>query len=111
MLDRFIWINRELKFFGELPDLRRGALEVESKRCPWLGAKHNVFGDSHSLNQHKVLVDHADAECDRIVRRLDLTHLTVNEDLAAVGSIETIGDAHRRRLPCTILTDDGVNRS
>src|SRR5687767_285224 len=111
MLDRFIRIDGELKFFRELSDLRRGPLEVECKRGPGLRAEHYVFCDGHSLDQHEVLVDHADAERDRVVRRFDLTHLTVNEYLATVGSIETIGDAHRRRLPSAIFTNDGVNGS
>ena len=36
--------------------------------------------------------------------------LAVDEDLAAVGCVEAVGDAHRRRLAGAVLADDGVNR-
>src|SRR5687768_8800465 len=110
MLDWFVWINCELELFRELPDLRRGALKIQRQICPGLRAEHDVLGDSHGLNQHEVLMDHANAERDRIVRRLDLTHVAVNKNLTAVGGVKSIGDTHRRRLPRPILTNNGVNR-
>ena len=33
----------------------------------------------------------------------------VDQNLAAVGRVEAIGDAHGRRLPGAVLADDGVN--
>ncbi len=56
-------------------------------------------------------MDHPDTECDRVMRRLDISHLPIDNDLTAVGSVKPIGDAHRRRLPRAILADDGVNSS
>ena len=43
--------------------------------------------------------------------RLDLAHLAIDEDLAAVGGVESIGNSHGRGFTCTILTNDGVNCS
>src|SRR4051794_21344971 len=107
MFDRLVGIYSEFEFFGELPDLRRGAFEIEGNSAARFGAEHDVLGDSHRLYQHEVLVDHADAERDRVMRRLDVTYLRIDDDLAAVGSVETVGDPHRRRLSRTILADDG----
>ena len=39
------------------------------------------------------------------------THLAVDKDLAAVGGVKAVSDAHRRRLTRAILTNDGMNRS
>ena len=39
---------------------------------------------------------HADAQSDGVVRRLDAARLAVNDDLARVGGVEAVGDAHRR---------------
>src|ERR1044072_2962695 len=110
MLYRLLWINGELELFGELPDLCGGAFEIERDGAARLGAEDDVLRDGHRLDQHEVLVDHADAERDRVVRRLDVTHLAVDDDLAAVSRVEPVGDAHRRRFPRAILTDDGVDR-
>src|SRR5215213_303364 len=111
MFDRLVRIDGELEFFGELSDLRGGAFEIECDRAAWLRAEHDVLGDSHRLDEHEVLVDHADAERDSIVRRFNVSHLAVEEDLAAVRSVEAVSDAHRSRLPRTVLTDNGVDRA
>src|SRR6185436_3737759 len=110
MLDWFVWIDCELELFGELPDLRRGAFEVQCQVCPRLCAQYDVLCDSHRLDQHKVLVAHTDSKCNRVVRRLDLAHLSIDNDLPAVGRVEAIRDAHRRRLTRAILPHDRVDR-
>ena len=63
------------------------------------------------VDQHEVLMHHADAERDRVVRRADVADLSVDQDLAAVGRVEAVGDAHRRRLAGAVLADDGVDRA
>ncbi len=55
-------------------------------------------------------MDHPDAEFDRIVRRANLARLAIDQNLAAIGRVESVGDAHRRRLAGAVFTDDGVNR-
>src|SRR5215217_5125097 len=110
MLDWLVRVNCKLEFFGELPDLCGGAFEIERDGAARLGAENDVLRDCHSLDQHEVLVDHADAERDRVVRRLDVLDLAIDEDLAAVSGVESVGDAHRRRLSRAILADDGVDR-
>ena len=40
---------------------------------------------------------------------LDAARLAVDQNLAAVGGVEAVGDAHRRRLAGAVLADDGVN--
>src|ERR1051326_5912753 len=110
MFDWFVWIDCELELFRELPDLRAGTFEIEGETGSGFSAEHDVFSDCHSLDQHEVLVDHADTERDRVVRRLDVTRLAVDDDLAAVGGIKTVSDAHRRRLTRAILADNGMDR-
>src|SRR5215213_11124119 len=110
MFDGLVGIDGKLEFLGELSDLSSGALEIERNSAAGFGPEDDVLGDSHSLDQHEVLVDHADAECDRIVRRFDIADLAVDKDLAAVGGVEAVSDAHRGRLTRAILADDGMNR-
>src|SRR5829696_1468364 len=111
MCDWFVWIDCEFEFFRELSDLRPGTPEIEREARPRLGAEHDILGHGHRLNEHKVLVDHAEAECDGVVRRFDVDRLTIDENLAAIGGVETVGDPHRRRLTGAILTYDGMDRS
>src|SRR5688500_13962227 len=111
MFDWFVRINGEFELFGELPDLRGGAFEIECERGTRLGAEHDVFRNGHCLDQHEVLVDHADAERDRVVRRLDVAHLPIDEDLTAVSGIKAVSDTHRRRFAGAVLTYDGMDRS
>src|ERR1044072_6308613 len=110
MLDRLVRIYGELEFFGELPDLCGGAFEIERDAAARLGGENDVLRDCHRLDQHEMLVDHADAECDRVVRGIDVLDLPIDEDLATVRGVEPVSDTHRRRLPGAILTDDGMDR-
>src|SRR5689334_17975723 len=110
MFDWFVGIDGELELLRQLPDLRARTFEIERETRSRFGAEHDVLRDSHRLDQHEVLVDHADTECDRVVRRLDVARLAVDDDLAAVGGVETVSDTHRRRLTRAILADDGMDR-
>src|SRR5690348_9582682 len=111
MVDRLVGIYGELELFGELPDLCGRAFQIECERRTGFGAEDDVFRDRHRLDQHEVLVDHADAEGDRVMWRTNVAYLAVDDDLAGVGSVETVGDTHRRRLAGAVLAHDGVDRS
>src|SRR6185369_6429988 len=67
--------------------------------------------NGHRFNQHEVLVNHPNAKRDCIMRRSNFVNLIVDQDLATVWSVETISDAHRRRLPRSILANTGMYRS
>src|ERR1041384_3646581 len=110
MFDWFVGIDGELELFGELPGRRARVLEIERETAAGFGAEHDVLGDRHRLDQHEGLVDHPNAEGNRVVRGLDVAGLAVADALAAVGRVETVSDTHRRRLPRAILADDGMNR-
>src|SRR6266567_1050888 len=45
------------------------------------------------------------------MRRANLAHLAVDQNLAAIGGVETVSDAHRRRFSRAVFTDDRMNRS
>src|SRR6185503_16057382 len=110
MFDWFVWIDCEFELFRQLPDLRPCTLKIERETRSRFSAEHDILCDCHRFNQHEVLVDHADTERDRVMRRFDVARLAVNYDLAAVGRIKAVSDAHRRRLTRAILTDDGMDR-
>src|ERR1043165_1466181 len=75
------------------------------------GAERDVLGHSHRLDQHKMLMDHTDAKRDRVMGRLDIAHLAIDDDLATVCGVKTVGNTHRRRLPGAVFTYDGMDCS
>ena len=76
-----------------------------------LGAEQQVLEHGERLDQHEVLVDHADAGLDRVLRALDRRGLAVDQDLAAVGLVEAVEDVHQGRLAGAVLADDAVDRA
>jgi hypothetical protein len=52
---------------------------------------------------------HADAERNRVVRRLDRLDLAVDQNLTIVGAVEAIGELHRSGLAGAILPYDSVD--
>src|SRR5947208_2434595 len=69
----------------------------------------NVFSDSHGVDQHEVLVHHADAGLDCVAGRPKRAVTAVYLHLAAVRAIEPSNDAHQGRFASTVFSDQGVN--
>ena len=109
--DRRIWIDGQFEFVRKFANLFGGLFQIERRHTPRLRTQHDVFNHSHWFNQHEVLMDHADAERDCIVRRANLAHLAVNQNLAAISGVETVSDAHRCRFSGAVFADDRMNRS
>ena len=72
-------------------------------------AEHDVFGDGKHGDQHEVLVHHADALGDGIVRIEHRTGLAVDENLAAIGLVEAVEHVHQRGLARAVFAQQGVN--
>ena len=83
---------------------RRG--EAAGQQRPALGAQHQVLQHGEGVDQHEMLVDHADAVGDRVVRVVHAHRLAVDADLAGIGAVEPVEDAHQRRLAGAVLADD-----
>ena len=92
---------RELRARLRFADAQHGAA---------FGAEHDVLDDGEGLDEHEVLVHHADAGMDGIVRRADGNRLAVDTDLAGIGLVEAVQDRHQRRFAGAVLADDAVDR-
>ena len=88
---------------------RLGDARLEQRLA--LGAEDDVLQHREILDQHEMLVDHADAERDGVVGRVDRHRLAADADLAAVGLVEAVEDRHQRRLAGAVLADDAVDRA
>ena len=73
-------------------------------------AEHHVLEHREWLDEHEVLVHHADPGCERILRAPDDRRLAAHEDLAAVRLVVAVEDAHQGRLAGAVLAHDAVNR-
>ena len=90
---------------------RRGEALARSSGAA-LGAEHDVLQHGEILHQHEMLVHHADAV--RRWRRAGCamrTGLPSMQDLAAVGLVEAVEDAHQRRFAGAVLADDAGDRA
>ena len=76
-----------------------------------LGAEQDVVERGKRLDQHEVLVHHADAQRDGLVRAADLRGLAFDLDLAAVGLVEAVQDRHQRALAGAVLAHHAVHRA
>ena len=76
-----------------------------------LDAEHDVLQHRERLDQHEVLVHHADAGRDRRVGGVDGGLLAVDADRAGIGLVEAVEDRHQGRLAGAVLADDAVDRA
>src|SRR3546814_97858 len=82
----------------QAPQLGARLLDAAGKDGTGFGTQHDVLHHRHGVHQHEVLMHHADAGGDGVARRADRHRPPVDEDLAAVGLVEAVEDAHQRRL-------------
>ena len=96
-------------FFGQcfnfLP--ARGAVD-EDALCV-LVTEDDVVEDRHSLDQHEVLMHHADAELDRLTGGVDADLLTVQKDFSFCRLVETDQDVHKRRFARAVFAEQGMH--
>ena len=77
-----------------------------------LRAEHDVLEHRERVHQHEVLVDHADAGGDRVGGAARCRPASAaDQDLALVGPVEAVEDAHQRGLAGAVLADDAVDRA
>ena len=89
------------------PAARQARLEPEAP----FDAQDDVLQDGEGLHQHEVLVHHADPGRERVLRAPDRGRPAAHEDLAPVGPMIAVEDAHQRGLAGAVLADDAVDRA
>src|SRR5471032_2160621 len=86
-----------------------GALGLELEAA--FAAQHHVIEHGHVLDQHEVLVHHADAQRDRFLAVADVARLAIEQDLPAVGSVVSVQDAHQGRFAGAVLAHQAMDRT
>ncbi len=71
--------------------------------------ERDILGHRHRVDEHEMLVHHADAEAASRLRIGDRDRLAVDAELAAIGLDQAGEDAHQRGLAGAVLAEQGVN--
>ena len=100
VVDLLVGVDLKAVGVADLADSLRGRLEIELA----LEAEHDVFRRRQHVHELEVLVDHADAEIERVLRRADHDGLAVDGDLALVGEVDAREHIHQRRLAAAVFT-------
>ena len=109
LLDLLVGVDREAVALAELADALPGRRVVEQEPVARLCREHDVLGDCHHGDEHEVLVHHADAPLDRVLRGSERDRRTADPDLAPVGPGEAVEDVHQRRLAGAVLAEQRVH--
>ena len=107
--DARVGVHAEPEAVRQLAHAPGRRLGVEQHALARLGGEDDVLGHRHHRHEHEVLVDHPDPEVDRLPRRLDRHRLAVEQELALVGPVEPVEDAHQRRLAGPVLAQQRVD--
>ena len=101
-------IDPQAELFGELAHLRLGPAgpQQEPRRVQ---PEDHVLGDGLRRHEREVLMDHADPGRDRIARRVERDRATVEQDLAAVRTVQAGEDVHERALARAVLAQHGMD--
>ena len=76
-----------------------------------LGAKHNVVQRTQGVDQHEMLVNHANAQCNRVVGMANDYRPAKYGDLPAVSRVKTVQHRHQRAFAGAVFTHDAVHRA
>ncbi len=111
VLDERVRVDVEAVAVGELARrLGAGLAPVEEAAgADLLDAERDVLRDREHRHQHEVLVHHADAGRDRVLRRAEARRLAVYVYLALVGLGQPVQDVHQGGLPRPVLAEQGVD--
>ena len=74
-------------------------------------AQHDVFRSGQHIDQFEVLMDHADAMAEGILRRTDNHLFVIDEDIAFIGIVNAGKHIHQSCLTAAVFTQQSENLS
>ena len=99
IVDLLIRVNVEAVFLTDLPDLFSGLHQIQLS----LQTQNDVLRGGEHIHQLEVLMDHADAQIERILGGGDGHRLAVDVDLALIGEIDAGKHIHQRGLAAAVF--------
>ena len=109
--DDGVRVDIEPVFAFEALKLVPGFVQAAAQEVARLDAEHHVLEHREGVHQHEMLVDHPDTAGDGVLGAPDRGRCAVDPDLAAIGLVVAVDDAHQCRFAGAVLADDAVNRA
>ena len=107
--DQLVRVDIQPIGLGQRGDALGGVRPVDAPQRRGLAAEDDVLGDRQLVGQHEVLVDHADAGVDGVLRGLERSELAVDLHHALVGRLHPVEDLHQRGLARPVLADERMD--
>ena len=105
VVDLLVRVHLKAVGVADLPDARGDGLEVQ--HLPARQAEDDVLRRGQHVHELEVLVDHADAQVERVLRAADGDRTAVHLDLALVREIDAREHVHERGLAAAVLAQQG----
>ena len=110
VLDERLGVQVEVVLVRELRHPLCGGPPVEhTAHARLLHAQDDVLGHREDRDEHEMLVHHADAERDGIVRAVDRDRSAADEDLALIRPQQPVHDVHQRALARAVFAQERVD--
>ena len=107
--NQLVQLHVQPVFFRQREDLLPPRLPVDKDTLGIPVAEDHVFKHGHRLDQHEVLMHHADAELDRLAGRLDPHLPAVEKDRPLRRLVKTDQNVHQRRFARTVFAEQGMD--
>ena len=104
LVDFLVQIQGKLVFFADGAGFFVDLFQVEPAAAH---GKGDVFGGGKHIHQFEVLVDHADAQIQRIAGGADGNSLVPHVDLALIGVVDAGDHVHQGRLAAAVFPQQG----
>ena len=109
ILDLRVGVDGQAIALGDLHHVFARGGHIELDAFGRLGAEDDVFRDGEGLDQHKVLVHHADARVNGVTGIVHLNLLAVDQNIAGGGLEQAVELVHQRRFACAVFAQDRVD--
>ena len=109
ILDLRVRIDGKAIALGNLHHVFPGGSHIQHDTLPGLRAQDNVFRHRKGLDQHEVLVHHADARRDSVTGCTHIQLLSINDDVAGGGLVQAVKLVHQRGFSRAVFTQDRVD--
>ena len=111
ILDHGVGVHVQPVFFLQRHQLLAGLAQGGRQRPAVLGAQNDIFQHGEVFDQLEMLEHHADACCNCGLAVGNVGFGAADENLASVGFVKDVEDAHQGGFACAVLADDPVDRA
>jgi hypothetical protein len=95
--------------FCQFQDSFGDLVEVGQQPARGRQPQSDILRHRQRLDQHEVLMDHPDAEADRVGRGSDRDRFAVQKDLPSVRAIHPVEDLHQRAFASAVFAQQGMD--